>query len=121
MANKRDLKKFVRNTCGALALDMVTVSDLFPQIDSKDVEKVVYDCAVLQTSTLSKAGISFDRSASDFESKSAYSAARRSYFRKAYRALKEQFAADVDKLVKVMNQALPDDVRQILRKAAADA
>ena len=52
MSNKRDLKKIIRNTCGGLALDMVNAGELFPQINPKDVEQIVYDCALLQLGTL---------------------------------------------------------------------
>ena len=117
MANKRDLKKFIRNTCGNIALDMVIVGDHFSQIDKKDVEKIVFDCAVLQTTTISRLGIAFDRTEADFATKAEYAAARRKYFRRAYTALLEQFDKDVEELVKNMNQALPDEVRQSLKQA----
>jgi len=118
MANKRDLKKFIRNTCGGIALDMVIVGEHFPQIDKKDVEKIVFECAALQATTISRVGINFDRSAADFATKAEYAAARRKYFHRAYTALLGQFGKDVTELVKNMNQALPDEVRQSLKKAA---
>lgn len=117
MANKRDLKKFIRNTCGNIALDIVIVGEHFSQIDKKDVEKIVMDCAVLQTTTISRLGIAFDRSEADFATKGEYTAARRKYFRRAYKALVGQFDKDVAELVKDMNRALPDEVRQSLKKA----
>jgi len=117
MANKRDLKKFIRNTCGNIALDMVIVGEHFSQIDKQDVEKTVFDCAVLQTTSISRMGIIFDRSVADFASKGEYAAARRKYYRSAYKALLVQFDKDVAELVKKMNQALPEEVRQSLKKA----
>ena len=42
MANKRELKKFICNTCGSLAADMVNLAELFPQIDPADVQRIGY-------------------------------------------------------------------------------
>lgn len=117
MANKRDLKKFIRNTCGNIALDMVIVGDHFSQIKKKDVEKIVFDCAVLQTTTISRLGIAFDHTEADFATKGEYTAARRKYFHRAYKSLLAQFNKDVVELVKKMNQVLPDEVRQSLKTA----
>lgn len=120
MANKRELKKMIRNTCGGLALDMISAGNVFPQINQKDVEQTVYDCALLQLNTLSKLNIIFDRSHSDFASPNEYTRARSAYFRKAYSALMVEFEKGVDSIIKNMNAALPDDVRQILKKVAND-
>ncbi len=118
MSNKRDLKKIIRNTCGGLALDMVNAGELFPQINPKDVEQIVYDCALLQLGTLRRLSIAFDRSRSDFADKGEYTHARREYFSKAYSALMAEFYKDVEEIIKRMNAALPEDVRLILKKVA---
>lgn len=118
MSTKRDLKKNIRNTCGGLALDMVSAGNLFPQISSKDVEDIVYDCALLQLDTISRINIVFDRSHADFPNVREYNIARHEYFTKAYRALMTEFNRGVGEIVKRMNAALPDDVRRILKKAA---
>ena len=63
MSNKRDLKKIIRNTSGGLALDMVNAGELFPpRSNPKDVEQIVYDCALLQLGTPRRLSIAFDRS-----------------------------------------------------------
>lgn len=117
MANKRELKKFVRNTCGSLALDMELVGQLFPEINPQDVRQVVIEAAKLQTATIRRANISFDRCPADFETRAQYNKARNAYFRKAYTALLDGFDRDIAEIVKRMNQALPDEVRQVLKKA----
>lgn len=119
MANKRELKKFICNTCGSLAADMVNLAELFPQIDAADVQRIVVATARLQASTLSRMGVAFDRTPRDFETKAAYNAARNVYFREAYTALLDTFDKGVAELVKEMNAAIPADVREVLKKAAA--
>ena len=37
MANKRDLKKYIRNTCGALAGEILLARAAFPAIERKTV------------------------------------------------------------------------------------
>lgn len=43
MANKRQLKKFVRNTCGALASEIILARAAFPEIARKEVHDIVSD------------------------------------------------------------------------------
>lgn len=117
MANKRQLKKFIRCTCGALATDMSLAWRAFPQIDIKDVEQIIIHIAHMQVSALRRTSISFDRKRADFESAAEYSKARRAYFRKAYAALNAHFAQETAQTVKLMNQALPDEVKQAIKDA----
>ena len=116
MANKRELKKYICNTCGSLAADMVNMADLFPQIDIAEVQRIVVEIARLQATTLSRTGVSYDRTPRDFESKAAYNTARGKYFREAYTALLDSFGKGVEALVKEMNAEYR---RDILKKAAA--
>lgn len=98
MANKRDIKKIVRATCGMLALETVNAGELFSQINPKDVEQVVLDCAMLQVKTLRRINVASNR--------------------KAFAVVKAEFDADVAEIIKRINAAMPDDVRMILKKAA---
>lgn len=118
MANKRDLKKFIRNICGSMAMDMELVGHLFPQINPRDVEQIVIEAAILQATTIRRTNIAFDRSRSDFNTRAEYNKARHEYFRKAYSALLDRFDSDSAELVKHMNSALPEEVREVLKKAA---
>ena len=117
MANKRQLKQYVRNTCGALALDMILARESFPQIDRKAVHEVVLDAARLQTRTLSMIGVSFDRTPSQFADVAAYHKARRAFYTEAYRKLIGEFNARVAEIVKKMNAALPAEVRASIKEA----
>lgn len=120
MATKRELKKFIRNTCGAIAAEILFARAAFPAIERKAVHEVLFDAASLQGSALRKVSVSFDKCPSDFDTKAEYNKARNEYFRKAYKRLLEEFNAGVVELVKKMNAALPDNVRMTLKDAAAE-
>lgn len=117
MANKRDLKKFIRNTCGALALDMILARESFPQIDRKAVHDIVLDAARLQGKTIRRVYFSYDRTPDAFEDYKAYRKARRAYYHQAYATLLTDFNAEVQELVNKMNAALPAEVRQAIKEA----
>lgn len=52
MATKRQLKKAVRNTCGALAAEIIFARAAFPSIDRKNVLDIIVEIAGLQSDTL---------------------------------------------------------------------
>ena len=72
MANKRDLKKFIRNTCGALASEIIIARVVFPAISREEVNDIVAQIAALQCTTLAKVGIVFDKAPGEYESAAAY-------------------------------------------------
>ncbi len=120
MANKRQLKKFIRNTCGALAAEIVLARAAFPSIDRKEVHDIVRDIARLQCTTLAKTGISFDKTPRDFETPAEYHRERRAYFTKAFDRLIENFDDGVTAIIKSMNAALPEDVRMQIKQNLAE-
>ena len=120
MATKRQLKKLIRNSCGAIAAEILLARAAFPAIERKDVVAVINDAAALQQVSLEKVSISFDKCPSDYDSKADYNKARREYFRAAYGKLLEEFEAGVAEIVKKMNAALPADVRSQIAKAVAE-
>lgn len=119
MANKRELKKFIRNTCGALALDMILAKESFKQIDRKAVHDVIVAAARLQGKTLRRVQFSFDRSPKSFDDYKSYKKARAEYYRQAYATLLADFNTEVGEIVKEMNAALPEEVRKAIKEAIA--
>jgi|GEM_PF-3799960 len=59
----------------------------------------------------------FDKLPKDFESGAAYRKARAEYFKKAFSSLREKFYDKVNALVKEMNAALPQEVKDNNKKA----
>lgn len=121
MANKRNLKKYVRYACGALASEIRTAHALFPEIDRKNVYDILVEIAGLQTTTLAKANIAFPGAAdkNEEDSKAKNRAARAVYYREAYGKLLDEFDARVVEIVKNMNAALPEGVKMALKQAVS--
>lgn len=115
MANKRDLKKFIRNTCGALAAEIVLARAAFPEIPRREVHDIVSDIARMQCTSLAKVGISFDKTPGDFATVAEYHKAKRAYFSTAFGKLLGDFNDEVSGMVQRMNKALPEQVRQTIR------
>lgn len=120
MSNKRDLKKFVRNTCGALAAEMLLARAAFAGIDRKETYNVISEIAELQTRTLSNMNFVFDKQAKEFETPAEYNKARHQYFTAAYNALLDKFDAAVLEIVKKMNALLPAEAKEAFKEAAAE-
>lgn len=120
MANKRELKKFIRTSCGAAAVDMILAREAFPEIKRNDVYSIVAEAVSLQQNMLSRVGINFDRVPRDFENKAQYNKERNKYYRQAYGKLLDDFGKGLDELVKKMNEALPQEVRNKIKEALSE-
>ena len=120
MANKRELKKYIIQTCGAMAADMIMTGYIFSEVNPADVDKVISHLAALQADSLAKCSTSYDKVARDFETPADYHKARRAYFAAAYTKLLKDFNAEVSQIVKEMNAALPESVKSELKQAAAE-
>lgn len=107
MANKRQLKKAIRRTCGYLAGECIISQQLIPGIDKDKLDDAIVEAADLQTETLKAVTFSFDKTCKSFGNPSEYHKARSAYFKKAYTKLAETFSEGVDKIVDTMNSALP--------------
>ncbi len=120
MATKRELKKFIRNTCGAIASEMLLARMAFPEIDRKKTYDIIKKVAALQSGMLGKVNVSFDKVPSGFGNDAEYAAARRTYYKKAYGKLTEEFRASVREIVSDMNAALPESVRAVFKDVAGE-
>jgi len=111
MANKRNLKKQVRYICGDLAAECLLAAEYIKDVDCVAMHNVVTEIAQLQTVTLANVSFSFDKVLSDFETGAAYRKARRDYNRKAYAVLRTKFNDKMQEIVKAMNAAIPQAVK----------
>lgn len=112
MANKRALKKAVRNVCADIATECLIAAQYVKGVEPAKMDAVVQKLADLQSSALSNISFGFDKIPSDFANVSEYKAAKEAYFKKAYTSFKQKFAAHIDGIVKEMNDALPAEVKQ---------
>lgn len=112
MANKRQLKKEIRFVCGDLAAEILMARAIYPGFDNDTVVKIINDIARLQESAVSAVSFSFDKTPRDFADGAAYRKALNAYNKKAYAKLAEEFHKGVEAIVKEMNKAMPEEVRQ---------
>lgn len=117
MANKRELKKEIQYVCGDLAAECLLAKNFVKGVDAKTMREIIGKIADLQVSALENVSFSFDRLPNDFESGHAYRKARREYFKTAYNSLREKFYNKVNAIVKEMNAALPQEVKDNNKKA----
>lgn len=121
MANKRTLKKEIKYVCGDLAAECLLAKNFVRGVDAKVMTEIITEIADLQVSALGHSTFSFDKFPRDFESGQAYRKARSFYFRKAYGSLRGKFYDKVNAIVKEMNAALPQEVKDNNRKALQPA
>lgn len=105
--NRRSLKKNIRYTCGDIAGECIFASHVIPGINNDIINQAIIDAAMLQTSTLRRVSIQFDKTPSEFESRNLYYKARREYFSKAFHSLRSDFNSQLKSIVNRMNSALP--------------
>lgn len=119
MANKRQLKKQIKYICGDIACECIMARNYFSGINSEKMNEIIYNIASLQTSSLKRVSISYDKIVSDFGSKQEYNIARSKYFAEAYNKLTSDFNAEINKLIKAMNDILPSAQKEANIKALA--
>lgn len=111
MASKRDLKKMIRYVCGDLAAECLLAKNFVKGVDAGAMDKIIVKIADLQAQTLSTVSFSFDKKPSDFPTVAEYHKALRQYTHKAYASLNEKFLDKANEIVKEMNAALPQEVK----------
>lgn len=119
MANKRNLKKQVKYVCGDIATDCLIAGNYVKGVDPKTMQALVGELASLQDKTLKNISFAFDKTPRDFETRQAYNKARAAYFHKAYTSLREKFNTRILEVVKEMNAALPEEVKEANKAEAA--
>lgn len=118
MANKRQLKKYISATCGALATECILAIEYVDGIDTAAMEQLIVDIAALQAHAVSRCSISYDKTPSDFDDLHSYTLARNAYFASAFRRLVKEFNEKTAEIVKAMNALLPDAQREANKAAA---
>lgn len=118
MANKRNLKKEIRNICGDLAAELLSAAACIEGFDTERVNDIVGRIASLQVNALSHCTFSFDKTAKDFDNAHDYHKALRAYNRKAFGKLKADADTEIAAILKEMNALLPQAARDAVKAAA---
>lgn len=119
MANKRRLKKAIKAACGDMAGECIITRNYVPGVDVKKMDEIIFKIADLQFVAIDNVTFSFDKSASNFESRHDYKKARAEYFHKGYHKLITDFNKGVAEIVAMMNAALPAEQKERNKAASA--
>lgn len=111
MANKRDLKKQITYICGDVATECLIAADYVKGVDAGKMREIVCKLALLQENALKSASFAFDKVPGEFASRQEYNKARAAYFKTAYGSLRDKFNNRILEIVKEMNAALPQEVK----------
>lgn len=109
--NKRQLKKKINYVCGDMAAEILIARHLSAGFDDDKVAAVIGNIAELQVKTIGHTSFAFDKSERDFENRAAYLKAKHAYNRQAYKTLNAEFDKGVASIVKEMNAAMPQAVK----------
>ena len=119
MATLRDLKKEIRYVCGDLAAECLIARSFIKGADKKKLNDLVIKIANLQSTALANTDFSFDKQPADFDTTHAYRKARHSYFKAAFKSLREKFYNHANDIVHEMNSALPAPAREAKKEMQA--
>lgn len=120
MANKRNLKKFIKYTCGDIAGECIFAKAYFEGIDYDKMDDIIVKAAILQTELIDKVSVSYDKTLKSFDGNAyEYRKARNAYFKGCYNALKAELSEAVANIVKEMNETLSQEQKDANKAALA--
>ena len=67
MANKRILKKYIKNVCGDIAGECIFAKLYFGGVDCDKMDDIIVKAAFLQTNFIDKVSVCFDKAPKSFE------------------------------------------------------
>lgn len=109
MANKRELKKAIKMACGEIAGQCLMAESSLKDADIDKWDNIIVNAAMLQKEAVTRVSAEFDKTPKDFESKSAYNAARKAYFKGVEKSIADYMHTEVAKIVEAMNALLPKE------------
>ncbi|MBD5225380.1 MAG: hypothetical protein HDS68_05345 [Bacteroidales bacterium] len=112
MANKRSLKRAIKNVCADIATECLIAAQYVKGVEPEKMDTVIQKLADLQSNALSTISFGFDKIPSDFATRKDYKYAKAAYFKKAYKSFKQKFGSHINEIVKEMNEILPTEVKQ---------
>ena len=105
--NRRTLKKNIRYICGDVVSQCLFATHCLPGAKIEEFNDIILKTAHLQTSSLRRTSVTFDKTPKDFDSRAQYNKARREYYSKAFKSLEKEFNKELQDFVGDMNKALP--------------
>lgn len=108
MANKRQLKKYMKNMAANLAGETVFILNYYDGIDEAKANDVIDKIFNLLTEKINDVSVDFDKTCKDsFDGdRKAYRKARNAYYKAAHKKLYADFTEGVGAVLKDMNALL---------------
>ena len=108
MANKRQLKKYMKNMAANLAGETVFILNYYDGIDEAKANDVIDKIFNLLTEKINDVSVDFDKTCKDSFAgdRKAYRKARNAYYKAAYKKLYTDFTEGVSAVLKDMNALL---------------
>lgn len=106
LTNKRQIKKYINRVCEDVAQEVLPTAVYAKAITNEEAENILTDLSYLQTKSLSRLNISFDKAPDTFNNVQAFNTAKRAYYRQAYNKLIDDFNNEVKKLISPVNKAI---------------
>ena len=108
MANKRQLKKYMKNMAANLAGETVFILNYYDGIDEAKANDVIDKIFNLLTEKINDVSLDFDKTCKDSFAgdRKAYRKARNAYYKAAYKKLYTDFTEGVSAVLKDMNALL---------------
>ena len=102
---RRITKKSIRYICGDAAAECIITKHFCPNIDTEEITKCILDIATLQTASLSKVNVKFDKVKSDYNNPTEYRKEKCNFYRKAFASIKKEFKTKLSEIAAEMNKA----------------
>lgn len=121
MANKREFKKYVNVVSTSLVEDMMSVYYSINGVDPEKIDDAIISVLKAGESAIMKTNVKFDKTAGGFENRHLYDAAKKSFYAELYKKISKEFSEAINEAIKKFNAAVPQEVRNQLKTAAASA
>ena len=107
MANKRQIKKAIRNACGDIAGECIFAESAFGENKLEEWDSIIIDTALLQQEALNRVNNQFGKKVKDFANRKEYNKARRAFFKEREKELSDYFRTEVENIAKRKNALMP--------------
>ncbi len=120
MANKRQLKKYMKEMASSLAGETVFILNFYDNIDEEKANSVIDRILVHMTEKISDVSVNFDKTCSEFynNDRHQYRKDKRTYYKNCYKKLYEDFNSGVKDILKDMNALLSKEQLEENKKVA---
>lgn len=122
MANKRELKKYMKTMAAGVAGETVFIFNYYDNIDEAKANKVLDDLVDLLSEKIANVSVGFDKTCKLSFDKNCkeYRKAHAAYYKKCYGELLKEFNDGIQTIVKDMNSLLSKEQLAENKKAVSE-